>query len=77
MEIGLSTKQKLGFIQGTLMRPADDPVKAEQWDACNNLVIAWLMNNVSDSISKSILFVQSASETWSQLERRFAVANGS
>ena len=60
MEIGLSTKRKLAFVQGTLPRPTDDAAKTEQWDACNNLVIAWLMNVVSDTIARSILYVQSA-----------------
>ena len=55
MEIILSTKRKLPFVLGTLARPADDPVKGDQWNACNNLVIAWIMNSVSDSIAKSIL----------------------
>ena len=77
MEIALSTKRKLPFILGTLTRPADDAVKGEQWDACNNLVIAWLMHSVSDSIAESILYIESASSIWKQLEKRFAVSNGS
>jgi len=40
MEIALSTKRKLPFVLGTLDRPADDPVKGDQWDACNNLLIS-------------------------------------
>ena len=35
------------------------------------------MNNVSDSIAHSILYVKSAADIWSQLEKRFAIANGS
>ena len=77
MEISLSTKRKLSFVQGAIARSADDPVKADQWDACNNLVIAWIMNNVVDSIARSILYVKTAAEIWTQLENRFAIANGS
>jgi len=77
MEISLSTKRKLAFVQGTIVKSSDDPVKADQWETCNNLVIAWLMNNVSETIARSILFVKSAAEIWSQLEKRFAIANGS
>jgi len=54
MEIALSTKRKLSFVHGTLVRPTDDQIKGDQWDACNNLVIAWIMNSVSDSIAESI-----------------------
>ena len=34
-----------------LTRRTDDPSKAEQWDSCNNLVILWIMNSVSEAIS--------------------------
>ena len=77
MEIHLSTKQKLVFVQGTLTRLTDDPVKAEQWDSCNNLVISRIMNSVCESISRSILYVESAREIWIQLEKGFSLSNGS
>jgi len=57
MEINLSTKCKLGLVRGTLAQPTNDQAKGDQWDSCTNLVVAWIMNNVSSSISKSILSV--------------------
>jgi len=77
MEISLSTKRKLAFVQGTIAKASDDPHKANLWEACNNIVISWVMNNVSDSIARPILYVKSAAEIWSQLDKRFAFANGS
>ncbi|XP_074362450.1 uncharacterized protein LOC141702727 [Apium graveolens] len=41
------------------------------------MVIAWIHNNVSDSIKNSILFVNNASDAWKILEKRFQVVNGS
>ena len=77
MEMSLATKRKPAFVQGTLIRPSDDPIKAEQWDTCNNMIIAWIMNCVSDTIGRSILYIQSAREIWLQLEKRFCLSNGS
>jgi len=71
IEISLSTKRKSAFVQGTISKSIDNPHKDDQWEACNNMVIAWIMNNVSDSIARSILFVRSADEIWSQLDKRF------
>ncbi|KAJ8430478.1 hypothetical protein Cgig2_003060 [Carnegiea gigantea] len=77
VEIGLATKRKLGFVQGTVTRPTDDLIKAKMWDACNSMIIAWLMNSISESIGKSILFLNSAGQIRLQLEQRFALSNGS
>ncbi|KAJ8440248.1 hypothetical protein Cgig2_001583 [Carnegiea gigantea] len=77
MEIGLSNKYKLVFVLGTFPKPAEDPMKATQWEACNNLVISWIMNNVSDSIARSLIYIQSASEIWSHLQKWFSLSQGS
>lgn len=77
IEIALSTKCKLGFVQGTVDRSLVDANKAELWDTCNNIVISRLMSSISDSIAKSIMFVGTTSEIWKQLESRFALSNGS
>ena len=77
MEIGLSTKRKLGFIKGTVVRSATDPNMAELWDTCNNMVICWILGSVSESIARSVMFVDSASDVWLQLEKRFALSDGS
>ena len=76
MEIGLSTKRKLGFIRGTVPR-SSDPILSEQWETCNNIVISWLMASVFQSIAKSIMFIGTAYEIWIQLEKTFALSNGS
>ncbi|GJS16553.1 cysteine-rich receptor-like protein kinase 8 [Tanacetum coccineum] len=71
IEIGLSTKRKLGFVKGTIVRFATDENLAELWDTCNNMVICWLMGSVSESIARSIMFVGTASEIWQQLEKKY------
>uniref|UniRef100_A0A803MUY5 Retrotransposon Copia-like N-terminal domain-containing protein n=1 Tax=Chenopodium quinoa TaxID=63459 RepID=A0A803MUY5_CHEQI len=40
MEIVLASKRKLGFVTGLVKKDAEDEVKADQWDTCNNMVIA-------------------------------------
>lgn len=41
------------------------------------MVICWILESVSESIARSIMFVDSASVLWSQLEKRFALSDGS
>ncbi|XP_021840763.1 uncharacterized protein [Spinacia oleracea] len=76
-EIQLSSKRKLGFVNGTVTRSNEEEVNATQWDTCNDLVTCWLHANVSDSIKNSILFIKNAHEAWKQLEKRFMLSNGS
>uniref|UniRef100_A0A803LDK4 Retrotransposon Copia-like N-terminal domain-containing protein n=1 Tax=Chenopodium quinoa TaxID=63459 RepID=A0A803LDK4_CHEQI len=79
MEIALTAKKKIGFVLGTVLRStyAQDSVKADQWDTCNPMVITWIHACLSDTIKKSVLYVNSARETWVQLEKRFSMSNGS
>ncbi|GKC84195.1 cysteine-rich receptor-like protein kinase 8 [Tanacetum coccineum] len=77
IEIGLSTKRKLGFVKGTVVRSPTDDNLAKLWDTCNNMVISWIMGCVSESIARSIMFIGTTSEIWQQLERRFSVSDGS
>lgn len=76
MEITLSAKRKLGFITGAVKRDKTDQVKQEAWDACNDMVVAWIINNLSDSIQNSIMYSGNAHQIWSALQKRFQVAHG-
>ncbi|KAL2899278.1 Retrovirus-related Pol polyprotein from transposon TNT 1-94 [Bienertia sinuspersici] len=77
MEIILASKRKLGFVTGAVKKDTLDSEKADQFDTCNSMVIAWILANVSENIKRSILFVDSAREIWKQLESRFSKTSGS
>lgn len=76
-EIQLSAKRKKGFVDGTITRSLTDAAEASQWDTCNNMVISWIHNNISDAIKTSVLFINTAHDIWTQLEKRFLLTNGS
>lgn len=76
-EIQLSAKRKLGFVDGSVSRSTTDEAEASQWDTCNNLVISWILNNISENIKSSVLFINNASDIWKQLKKRFSLTNGS
>lgn len=76
-EIQLSAKRKIDFVDRSVSRSTTDAMEATQWDTCNNMVISWIHNNISDNIRSSVLFINTASDIWKQFEKRFSLANGS
>ena len=76
MEISLATKRKLGFVTGALTKSSTDSVLKEAWEACNNMVTAWLLNNMTESLRRSVMYMKSAKEIWLSLRNRFTVSNG-
>lgn len=50
MENALSSKRKIGFVTGTVVRDEVDKVKGELRDTCNDTVIGGIMGSVEDSI---------------------------
>ncbi|KAL2923646.1 Lipase 7 [Bienertia sinuspersici] len=69
-------KTQLGFVTGLVKRDKEDLEKQDQWDTCNNMVIAWLTTSMTPTIRESIMYMRSAKDIWDQLERRFSIANG-
>ncbi|XP_071719591.1 uncharacterized protein [Rutidosis leptorrhynchoides] len=77
MEIALFSKRKIGFVTSIVPRPVANDNETELWDMCNKMVISWIMSSVVDQITKSIMFIDTATEISNLLEKRFALSNGS
>ena len=75
MEIALIAKNKLGFVLGTTARPEAAALQ-NQWNRCDKMVISWILNAVEKKISDSILFSNTSSQIWLDLEQRFGQADG-
>ena len=75
----LLTKNKLGFIDGslTLSSPmVSTPSAVQAWIRCDNMVGTWLTNSVSPKLQASIIYEDTALEIWTDLKNRFAQSNG-
>ncbi|KAL5552502.1 hypothetical protein UlMin_039903 [Ulmus minor] len=76
MLIALSVKNKLGFVDGSIPKPAGTYPNLSSWIRNNNIVISWILNSISKEISASIIFSVSAYEIWLDLKDRFQQSNG-
>lgn len=77
MEIALLGRNKLGFVDGTVLRSNYDGNLKKIWDRCNAIVISWLTCNVSKDLLSGILYSPSAHQVWLDLKERFDKINGS
>ncbi|KAL2922966.1 Retrovirus-related Pol polyprotein from transposon RE1 [Bienertia sinuspersici] len=74
--IGLSAKNKLGFIDGSLPKPLNNDSLARAWERCNNTIISWFIQVLDPIIARSILYFETAAEVWNNLEERFGQTSG-
>jgi len=75
VKIALRTKGKLGFLDGSCVKPGQNSVKYEQWIKCDSMVVSWLLNSTVPELSEAFLYVNSTQELWDELTERFGDSN--
>ncbi|XP_074322963.1 uncharacterized protein LOC141659923 [Apium graveolens] len=71
MLFALSSKNKIGFVNGTVETPELTSSDYKLWERCNDLVISWLLFNLDENIARSVLFLKTTRSIWLDLENRF------
>lgn len=71
MTIALRLKNKLRFIDGALPRPPPNDPTFVAWDRCNTFVLPWVIHSLEPSILKSVLWIDTTSDMWNNLRKRF------
>lgn len=75
MTTSLEAKNKLGFIDVSILKPAETDPYFKIWCHCNSMVKSWLLNSVSKKIYTSVLYFKTAAENWTDLHTRFHKSN--
>lgn len=76
MQIALSAKNKLVIVNGDFVAPVETSSLHAHWKRVNDMVITWILNTVSDEISNSMNYMDSAYNVWIELNERFSVVSG-
>ena len=63
----LRAKQKLGFIDGTLQKPAPTSADYDKWATVNSMLIGWLYASINPKIHHSISIVEISLVMWENL----------
>ena len=75
MIIGLTAKNKMSFVDGSLPQPSSTSSDFQAWTRCNNMVIGWLIASMDRLTAKSVMYCSTAQEIWLDLEDRFVQAS--
>ncbi|XP_057975243.1 uncharacterized protein LOC131162651 [Malania oleifera] len=71
------SQSMVGFIDGTISKPSNtSSSEYRQWNRCNNMVKARLLNSLSNEIYASVLFRDFARDIWINLKEHFSQVNG-
>ncbi|XP_019169801.1 PREDICTED: uncharacterized protein LOC109165474 [Ipomoea nil] len=72
MKIALEVKNKLGFVDGSIVKPAETDPKYPIWRRCNNIVCSWLYKSLSPTIAEVVLYLEDAADIWNALRKRYS-----
>ncbi|XP_021753791.1 uncharacterized protein LOC110719198 [Chenopodium quinoa] len=64
MHISLLAKNKLGFVDGSIIKPAPDSTSLKAWERCNSMIISWILGVLDQNLARSVLYFSTAREIW-------------
>ncbi|XP_057448159.1 uncharacterized protein LOC130739774 [Lotus japonicus] len=74
--LALNGKNKIGFVDGTIVQPPPDDPQFRAWTRNNNIVASWLINTINKGIFASVIYSTTAAEIWNDLQTRFEQQSG-
>ncbi|KAK9724656.1 hypothetical protein RND81_05G090200 [Saponaria officinalis] len=71
----LISKNKEGFVDGSVKQPDKNDKRYHQWIRYDLMVMKWLLNSIEPRIRDTVQYVSSAKELWSELVERYDQTN--
>ncbi|GJZ58792.1 putative reverse transcriptase domain-containing protein [Tanacetum coccineum] len=71
IKMALRAKLKLGFIDGSCIKPASDSDDLQRWIRCDYMVTCWILNSMVTKLSDAFLYAQSTCELWKEIKERY------
>lgn len=75
MTYALLTKNKIGFVDGTLPVLDEKSTDLMNWKRCNAMVRGWLVSSMEKEIKSSVKYTTTSRDIWLDLEENFGKEN--
>lgn len=75
MKLALGSKNKLGFLEGKIKKPAPDDEKYPLWVRNDYMIRGWLCRSIDERIANSLTYIESVEKLWEELKERYAQTN--
>ncbi|KAK9705495.1 hypothetical protein RND81_07G061300 [Saponaria officinalis] len=72
----LIAKNKYGFVNGEIKKPAEKSPNLQKWIRCDYLVSSWFLNSMKDDIAACFGYAYSSKVLWDDIKERFSEKNG-
>ncbi|KAL0356151.1 UNVERIFIED_CONTAM: hypothetical protein Sradi_4062000 [Sesamum radiatum] len=76
MRIALEGRDKLGYIDGSCVKPVEGSADLRQWWITDSMVRTWILHTISKDIVNAYLYAASARSLWLELEARYGECDG-
>ncbi|XP_074318827.1 uncharacterized protein LOC141655658 [Silene latifolia] len=69
--LALLAKDKMGYIDGSIVKPSETADDFKIWRSTNALVTAWIYATIEVDLAKSISYRPEAKQVWDNIRQRF------
>ncbi|PWA96217.1 hypothetical protein CTI12_AA041970 [Artemisia annua] len=76
MMIALNAKNKMKIVNGEFAEPSVNSETRALWERTNDMIISWILNTISEQISNSLSFVNTAFDLWHELQEHYSQLDG-
>ena len=79
VKTALKSKNKLGFIDGTLAKPTpqqgEDQSELIAWEMVNSMICSWIVNVIDPKLHASVAYADTTKSMWENLRKCYAIGN--
>nr|GEU76759.1 ribonuclease H-like domain-containing protein [Tanacetum cinerariifolium] len=76
MKIALKSKNKMGFVNGTCVKPITSVVLVQQWERCNAIVLSWIRSSLSPELYLGQVYYGIDFVDWEELQETYDKKDG-